>query len=102
MAEAGNQKGFLEKIYRRVFQHPMGGARLEKNYPRISRIGTDDPSKLGLAEKSKNLASPLEELFFWFCPIRGANVAVPAKSPPCSPCPLWLNFFRHNEHNGSH
>jgi hypothetical protein len=29
-------------------------------------MGTDDPSKLGLAEKSKNLASLLAELLF--CP----------------------------------
>jgi len=54
-------------------------------------MGTDDPSKLGLAEKSKNLASPLAEFLLWFCPIRAANAAVHKQSSPCSLCPLWLN-----------
>jgi len=44
-------------------------------------MGTDDSSKLGLAEKSKNLASLLAEFLLWFCPIRAANAAVPTQSP---------------------
>ncbi len=39
-------------------------------------MGTDDPSKLGLAEKSKDLASPLAEFLLLYCPIRATNVSV--------------------------
>jgi len=45
-------------------------------------MGTDDPSKLGLTEKSKNPASPLAEFLLWFCPIRAANATVPISSYP--------------------
>jgi len=44
-------------------------------------MDTDDTSKLGLAEKNKNLASPLAEFLLWFCPIRAANAAAPTQSP---------------------
>jgi len=40
-------------------------------------MGTDEPSKLGLAEKSKNRASRLEEFLFLLCPMR-------TRMPPCS------------------
>ena len=50
------------------FKQPTGGARLEKNSPRISQMGTDDSIKMGLAEKSKNLASLLAEFLFYPAP----------------------------------
>jgi hypothetical protein len=47
-------------------------------------MGTDDPSSVGLAEKSKNRASPLAEFLFLSCPIRAANAPVPIPFYPCS------------------
>jgi hypothetical protein len=43
-------------------------------------MGTDDPSSVGLAEKSKNRASLLAEFLFLSCPIRAANASVPIPS----------------------
>jgi hypothetical protein len=53
-------------------------------------MGTDDPSKLGLAEKSKNPASLLAECLFLPCPICAANALVPP-SIRVNQCNLWLN-----------
>jgi hypothetical protein len=51
-------------------------------------MGTDDPSKLGLAEKSKKPASLLAE--FLPCAICAANALVPP-SIRVNQCNLWLN-----------
>jgi hypothetical protein len=40
-------------------------------------MGTDDPSKLGLAEKKRNSDKPACRIFALSCPIRGANAPVP-------------------------
>ena len=47
-------------------------------------MDSDDPSKLGLAEKSKKRASLLAEFLFSPCPIRAANAPVLASLHPCS------------------
>jgi hypothetical protein len=49
------------------------------------QMGTDDLSKMGLAEKSKIFASLLEEFLFLTCPIRDANAPVPLTFL-CAPC----------------
>jgi hypothetical protein len=46
-------------------------------------MGTDDPIKLGLAEKKQNLASLLAEFLFLPCLIRAANAPVLISSYPC-------------------
>jgi len=44
-------------------------------------MGTDDSSKLGLAEKKQKSGKPACGVFALVCPIRAANAAVPTQSP---------------------
>ena len=65
--------------------------RLHECSPKGERAGeseSNDPSKLGLVEKSEHRSSLLAEFLFLPCPIRDANAPVPAsiRVYPCNRC----------------
>ena len=73
--------------------HPRrtGVARLERNEPRITQMGTDDPSKLGLAEKKRNSRKSAGRVFVFDLPDSRCECTRALDFSLWSLCPLWLN-----------
>ena len=66
-------------------------ARLERNEPRITQMGTDDPSKLGLAEKKRNSRKSAGRVFVFDLPDSRCECTRALDFSLWSLCPLWLN-----------